>query len=198
MRLTRVDLPAFGRPTMASFSGPFSSSSSGSSSPSSRSISGRSASNRSTSPSPCSAEKGSGSWKPERERLDHPALAGLPLGLVGEQDHRRVLRTAASARSLRRAGRRPRGIDQEQRDVGFAHRRLGLGAHPARQRFRVVVLHARGVDDAEIEAEQGRVALTPVAGDAGRSSTRRRRLPTRRLKRVDLPTLGRPTMATMG
>jgi hypothetical protein len=66
IRFTSVDLPAFGRPTMASFSGRSGSSSSSSSSlsSSSRSTNGRKLSNKSTTPSPCSALMAIGSPRP--------------------------------------------------------------------------------------------------------------------------------------
>ncbi len=37
-----------------------------------------------------------------------------------------------------------------------------------------------------------------IAGDAGLSSTMASRLPASQLKRLDLPTFGRPTMTTCG
>jgi hypothetical protein len=58
-------------------------------------------------------------------------------------------------------------VDQEQRDVGLAHRRTGLRAHAAGQRIGVFILIARGIDDPEVEPEQVRLALAPVAGHAG-------------------------------
>ena len=90
-------------------------------------------------------------------------------------------------------------VDQEQGGVGLAHRGLGLVPHPPGQAGRVLILEAGGVDDPEVEAEQA--APRPRAGRGsrpGRSSTSASFLPTSRLNRVDLPTLGRPTMATVG
>ena len=58
-------------------------------------------------------------------------------------------------------------VDQEQGDVGLAHRRLGLGAHPAGQARRVLVLEPGGVHHPEFQAEQLPFALAPVAGHAG-------------------------------
>ena len=57
-------------------------------------------------------------------------------------------------------------IDQEQRRVGVAHRGLGLLAHPSGQAMRVLVLEARRVDHPEVEPEQLRLALAPVASHA--------------------------------
>ena len=57
-------------------------------------------------------------------------------------------------------------IDQEQRGVGVAHGGLGLLAHPPGKRVRILVLEPRGVDHAELEPEQLGVALAPVASDA--------------------------------
>ena len=89
-------------------------------------------------------------------------------------------------------------IDEEQRCVGLADRCFGLCPHPSRQRLRVLVLEPCGVDHPKLEPKQLRLALAPVAGHSRRSSTSARRLPTSRLNSVDLPTLGRPTMATVG
>ena len=128
-----------------------------------------------------------------------PAFAGAPFGLVGGDDHRRRFGPQPAADLLVERGQALARVDQEQGDVGVAHRGLGLLAHPAGQRLRVLVLEAGGVDHPEIEPEQA--APRPRAGRGsrpGRSSTSARRLPTSRLNRVDLPTLGRPTMATVG
>ena len=60
-----------------------------------------------------------------------------------------------------------RRVDQEQGDVGLAHRGFGLRAHPAGQRLRILVLVAGGIDHPEFQPEQARLALAPVAGHAG-------------------------------
>src|SRR3546814_9689616 len=67
-------------------------------------------------------------------------------------------RSAQPAGDLLVERHQPRArVDQEQRDIGLAHRRLGLHAHPPWQRRGVVILITRGIDDAEIEPDQMRV-----------------------------------------
>ena len=105
----------------------------------------------------------------EAERIGfQPAiLARAAFRLVRRDDDRRLpgAKPAADLLVERRQPLAP--VDQEQRDVRIAHRRLGLLAHPARQRVRVLVLVAGRVDDPEFEPDQLGVALTPVARDAG-------------------------------
>src|SRR3546814_11350748 len=72
-------------------------------------------------------------------------------------------RSAQPAGDLLVERHQPRArVDQEQRDIGLAHRRLGLHAHPPWQRRGVVILITRGIDDAEIEPDQMRVPLAPI------------------------------------
>ena len=103
--------------------------------------------------------------KTQPERLEDRRFGGAALGLVGEQDDRRVA-AAQPARDLgiERGYARAR-VDHEQRGVGLRHRGLGLRAHPARKRLRIVFLIAGRVDDAELQPEQVGVALAPVARD---------------------------------
>ena len=133
IRLTRVDLPALGRPTIASFSGaafvlvlvlgfdllaldvrperleqvdePF---------------------------AMLGADRDRLA-KAERKASSMPGLAGAALGLVGGDDHRRRLGAQPAGDLLVERGQALARVDQEQGDVGVAHRGLGLGAHPARQ-----------------------------------------------------------------
>ena len=96
-----------------------------------------------------------------------PDFGGAAFGLVGDDDHRRGFDPEPAADLLVERGQAFARIDQEQSRVGVAHRGLGLLAHSAGKRLRVLVLEARGVDHPELESEQVRLALAPVAGDAG-------------------------------
>ena len=167
IRLTRVDLPALGRPTIGELERArlrsvlvlgFARRS--------RSTCGRSASNRSATPSPCSALIAIGSPRPRRKASKMPGFAGAALGLVGDDDHRRRFDPQPAADLLVERSQALARIDQEQSGVGLAHRGLGLLPHPAGQRVRVLVLEAGGVDHPELEPEQLRLALAPVAGHA--------------------------------
>ena len=110
----------------------------------------------------------------ERDRIAEPepigfedaALPGMAFGLVGDDDHRRALGAQPAADLLVERSQALARVDHEQRRVGIAHRGLGLVAHPARKRMRVLILEAGGVDDPEFEAEQLGLALAAVAGHA--------------------------------
>ena len=175
IRLISVDLPAFGRPTIASLSGAPASPRRPRRPPrpsSSRSRCGSSASNRSAMPSPCSARQRDRIAEARaRSASSDAGLARAALGLVGDEDDRR--RPARSQRAISSSS----GVSPARASImnsatsALAHRRLGLRAHPAGQALRVLVLEAGGVDHAEIEAEQlaspsRRSRVTP-----GRSST---------------------------
>ena len=128
---------------------------------------GRRASNRSTRPSPCSADKRERLAKAERERLDAPGLAGAALGLVGGDDHRGILVAQPARDFLVERGQTLAAVDDEQGDVGFAHRGLGLLAHAPGERGGIDLLEPGGVHDPELEPEQVPLALAAVAGDPG-------------------------------
>ena len=151
-------------------------------------------------PSPCSALIAIGSPRPSAIGLEHARLR--------RRGPRPCWRRPPPAWSRARSQRADflvqrrhafARIDHEQRDVGLAHRRLGLRAHPAGQCVRILILEARRCRSPGIRGRAG--SPRPHAGRGsrpGRSSTSARRLPTSRLNSVDLPTLGRPTMATVG
>ena len=103
----------------------------------------------------------------QRPGLDDAGLAGAALGLVGGEDDRRGLAAQPAGDLLVERGQAGAGVDQEQGGVGLADRGDGLRPHPAGQGLGILVLVAGGVDDPEFEAEQGRLALAPVAGHAG-------------------------------
>ena len=127
----------------------------------------------------------------------HAVARHRGLRLVGEQDDRLV--GAAHAAGEMPIGRRHPGarVDHEQDRVAIGERGFGLRAHPPGERGGVALLQAGGVDDREFEiAERAspsrRSRVTP-----GVSSTSASLRPTSRLNSVDLPTLGRPMMATL-
>src|SRR6478736_4464158 len=86
--------------------------------------------------------------------VERAAFSGPPLGLVGDDDHRRGL-GAEPAPDLLIEGRNPFArVDQEERRVGLADGSLGLLTHAARKACRVLILESCGVDHSELEAEQ--------------------------------------------
>ena len=111
--------------------------------------------------------KGDGFAQAKAKRFHHAALRRLALGLVGHQHHRRVAFAQPAGDLLVQRGDAGACIDQEQSDVAILDSRLGLQAHAARQRLRVLILIAGGVDDGEVQAQQMRLPLAPVAGHAG-------------------------------
>ena len=177
-RLSRVDLPTLGRPTIASSSGrlaasavgiaPRSLPSSSSSSSGIGSMCRPSASCRSLRPSPCSAETGIGSPRPRPCASARPLLAGAALALVGDQDHLvgALAQPAGEALVERQdAGAR---VDQEQHDVGAVDGALGEAAHARLERLAADRLPAGGVEQGEGEVAELRRRLAHVAGHARR------------------------------
>ena len=95
-----------------------------------------------------------------------PASPARPSALLAARITGVVSRAQPAADLLVERGHAGAGVDQEQGDVGVAHRGAGLRAHPPGQGLRVLVLIAGGVDHPEFEPEQARLALAPVAGHA--------------------------------
>ena len=104
--------------------------------------------------------------QPQTIGLADAGNAGAALGLVGDQDDRRLL-LAQIARDQRiERGDTLACVDDEQHDVGVAHRLFGLAAHPRLHTGIVNVLQPGRVDDAERRAGQHRIGLAAVTGDA--------------------------------
>ena len=80
-------------------------------------------------PSPCSAESGIGSPKPERVRFVDADVAGAAFDLVGDQHDRLVGAPQQRGEALVQRRHADARVDQEQDHVGFADRDLGLRAH---------------------------------------------------------------------
>ena len=96
------------------------------------------------------------------------------------------------------AGRDPgAGVNEKEDRVAVQERPFRLRAHAASQRVRVALLQTRRVDDGEGEIGDPRLALAPVTGDTGLIVDKSELLPTSRLNSVDLPTFGRPMIATL-
>ncbi len=125
------------------------------------------------------------------------AVAPGPLGLVGDDDGR-LAGAAHGLREMPVGGGDPGArVDEEENGVAVEERRFRLRAHAARQRVRVALLEPGRVDDGEGEIGDPALALAPVTGDAGLIVDKSELLPTSRLNRVDLPTFGRPMIATL-
>ncbi len=175
-RLSSVDLPTLGRPTMASSSGRLGSSASSSSAASSASSSSSgigwmnlaSASCRSLSPSPCSADIGIGSPSPIPCASARALLAGAALALVGDQDHLVGALAQPAGEGLVERHDAGAGIDQEQHDIRAVDRPLGEAAHARLQRVAADRLPARGVEQREGEVAELGWCLAHVARHARR------------------------------
>ena len=87
-------------------------------------------------------------------------------------------------------------VDEEEARVGRARPPPRSARACGRQALRRRLVEAGGVDRGEAEVAEPRLALAAVAGHAGQVVDQRQRWPTSRLNSVDLPTFGRPTMAT--
>ena len=128
--------------------------------------------------------------EPELVRFGDAALARPPLGLVGDQQHLHVVRPQPLREvpiEWRDAGAR---IEDQQRDIGLAQRRVGLRTHPPRQARGVGILEACGVDDGEVEVEQLRGTLAPVARHAGRIVDQRQLAPDEAVEQRRLADIG--------
>lgn len=139
---------------------------------------------------------GDGFAEAQGVRLADAAAALAALGLVGQQDDGLVHLAQALGEDPVQRGDAFAGVHHEHDQFGVFQRGLGLLAHPGFQAIVGDVLVARRVNQRQIHVADIAVGVAPVPGHAGRSSTSARRLPTRRLNSVDLPTLGRPTIAT--
>ena len=127
--------------------------------------------------------------------LKNGRLGGPAFGLVRDEHDGSGLRAKPAANLFieRSDARAP--VDQEQRGVGIAHCRFGLRPHASGQRVRVLIFETCGIDHPELEAKQIRVTLAAIACHARPVIDQRLALAD---EPVDLPTLGRPTMATVG
>ncbi len=112
-------------------------------------------------------------------------------GLAGAQEHiGNVLIRGGDAESA--------DIGDEDDNGGGVYGDLRLLAH-IEQYFAVGGrLDAAGIDHIELAAAPLALGIEPVAVTPGVSSTMLSLRPTRRLKSIDLPTFGRPTIATRG
>ena len=182
IRLSSVDLPAFGRPSTAMRSG-FAGSSSLPSSSSPRTSGSASSSSSGSS----RAERGSASTKRiiefaeafavlggKGDRIAEAEAEGLigavaprhALGLVGDDDDR--LAGAAHRRGEMAVGGGDPGarVDDEEDRVAVEQRGLGLRAHAAGERLGIALFEPGGVDDGEGEIDEPRLALAAVARHA--------------------------------
>ena len=99
---------------------------------------------------------------------------------------------------LVRGGEARADIRQKDDDSGVLDGDLGLIPHEGQDLVVGPGLDTAGVDKGEGPAVPVRLPIDAVPGDARVSSTMERRFPMSLLNSMDLPTLGRPTMATMG
>ena len=118
--------------------------------------------------------------------LPSPLLATRTTGLLA----RRAKSAKAWSFGVRPARASITNINARPPDRGF-----GLLLHSPGQRALGALVQPGGIDDREFEIAEPPLALAAVAGDAGLVIDQRELLPTSRLNSVDLPTLGRPIMA---
>ena len=183
MRLTSVDLPAFGRPMMVTRSGrcrsigmpppraprggehpPRRSSSSSSGS------SGMNGAERLEQIGRALAMLGRerhGIAEAERVGLDDAALCPvLPSALLASRMTGLPERRTRSAKGWSIGVRPSAGVDHEEDDIGLGDRGLGLGPHAAEERVLVGLFETGGVDDREAEMAERGIALAAIARHA--------------------------------
>ena len=150
-------------------------------------------------PSPCSAETGSGSPRPRDQASPQLRLGDPPLALVGDQQDRLLLpaqlgREVLVGRGDARRARRPRtGRHRPRPGPASTASAAGRPGSPARPVSRPAVSITRNSVGPSRQTPSIRSRVTP-----GVSSTIACRRPTSRLNSVDLPTFGRPRIATVG
>ena len=199
--LTSVDLPALGRPTMASLSGPRRPR------PPAPRLRSRNARARRAGGSPRTGRRSPRHARPTRERLAEAERDRPPAARLRRRGLRPCWRRRSPASSRRAAsgaissssGVRPSRASIRNRATSASRTAASVcarirpgrlaGPRPRTRRYPSPGIRAR----ADCASPSRRSRVTP-----GRSSTSATRLPTRRLNSVDLPTLGRPTMATVG
>ena len=195
-RLNSVDLPTFGRPTIATENGRGPAGSGSGSGAAGGSTADQRVEEIAT-PPPVDGGDRVGITETELGEGPDLELAPVVVGLVGHEQHRRVgaLEDASDLRVL--LGRADGHVDHVHHDVGLTDRAFGLEAHLLRERL-VGGDPPAGVDEHErspvpVPTSSLRSRVTP-----GSSWTIASRRPTMRLTSVDLPTFGRPTTATTG
>ena len=200
-RLSSVDLPTLGRPTMVSSIGRLARSASAFSPSSSSSIGAMwraRASCRSLSPSPCSAETGIGSPRPSPWASARPFWPARPSHLLAtritlaERLRSQLAKLSSSGRTPARASIRNRTTSEASTARSVKRRMRASSTSPPAVSQPAV---SRSVK-ARSPSCAGASRISRVT--PGWSSTSAWRRPTSRLNIVDLPTLGRPTMATLG
>ena len=144
-RFSRVDLPALGRPTMASFSGRSSSVVLGVSGPGRRQPVGdfRHQVGHALAMFGRDADRIA---EAQRIGIQDRRRGDAALGLVGDQQHGLALPAQPLGEMLVRRGDAGAGVEHEQHQVGLRHRAGRSGAHPAGEGLRRGFLQPGGVD----------------------------------------------------
>ena len=215
-RFSSVDLPAFGRPTIARRSGPGGRGGSTTSSPSIGSGSGSSSSSpgtgsaaaagsrsaispiRSASPSPCSAETAIGLPSPRLYASIAAAAPALPSALFATSMTRRPWRRSQAAKCA------SAGVMPLRASMQNSTRSACATACSDEARMRPYRLSGAASSRPAVSISRTRrprsIASASLASRVtpGVSATIARRPPASRLNSVDLPTLGRPAITTTG
>ena len=123
---------------------------------------------------------------------------GLALDLVHRQKQRLAAAHQHAHQVVVGAGQLGARIHHQHQRVGLFQSHLGLGVNLRGNQLRVVGHNAARVHQAKLPALPLELAIDAVAGDAGLVAHNRAAAAVSRLKSVDLPTLGRPTIATRG
>ncbi len=132
-----------------------------------------------------------GSPRPERVGFHRADFAVLALGSCWRPAPPACWRVRAKSAKARSFGVRPmRGVDHEHQGVGELDRGFGLLLHPRRQRALGALVEAGGVDDGEFEIARACLALAAVAGDAGLVIDQRELLPDQPVEQRRLSDIG--------
>ncbi|MHC2559097.1 hypothetical protein ACVIVD_001091 [Bradyrhizobium liaoningense] len=102
----------------------------------------------------------------ERKGLHRAGIAMLALALVGDQQHRLVGLAGEIGEGAIGGRETNAGIDDEEQRVGLRDRGFGLLLHARGQRALGAFVETGGIDDGELEVAEPGLAFAAVAGDA--------------------------------
>ena len=101
----------------------------------------------------------------------------LALAFIGENDDGCFAPTQPAADFFIKRHNPCARVDYKQRHVRAFNGGLGLRAHPSGERLRIILFKTCCINQPEFKAKQVRIALTPVARDAGAIINKREFLP---------------------
>ncbi len=97
--------------------------------------------------------------------LQRTGLAGLALGLVGQDDHRLAAAPQGLGEDVVELGHPLARVEHEEAEFGLLDGLLGLGLHPRGEALVGDVLESGGVDQLQVQVAEAPGPVAAVAGD---------------------------------